>query len=49
MPKKFEEVKADLFEAIYLVAQPSLTQEQKDEVISILRSRGHDMVWNAVR
>lgn len=49
MPTKFGDIKADLFEAIYLVVQPSLTQEQKDEVVSILNSRGHDMVWNAIR
>jgi len=49
MPAKFEDIKADLFEAIYLVVQPSLTQEQKAEVVSILNSRGRYMVWNAIR
>lgn len=44
----FEEIKDDLLDAIYHVAQP-LTPEQKDEVVSILKSRGHDMVWNAIR
>jgi hypothetical protein len=44
----FEEIKDDLLEAIYQVAQP-LTQEQKDEVVSNLKSRGHDMGWNAIR
>jgi hypothetical protein len=49
MPRKFEEVKADLFEAIYLVVQPSLTPDQKEEVVSIMKDHGHDMVWNAIR
>ena len=48
MPK-FEEVKGDLFEAIYLVSQPALTIEQKEEIVAIMKERGHDMVWNAIR
>ncbi|KAB5585789.1 hypothetical protein GE09DRAFT_1048832 [Coniochaeta sp. 2T2.1] len=42
------EIKDDLLDAIYQVAQP-LTPEQKDQVVAILQSRGHDMVWNAIR
>jgi hypothetical protein len=49
MPTKFDEVKGDLFEAIYLVVQPSVMQEQKEEIVSILNGRGHDMGWNAIR
>jgi hypothetical protein len=44
----FEEIKDDLLDAIYQVAQP-LTAEQKNEVVAILKSRGHNMVWNAIR
>jgi hypothetical protein len=43
MPK-FEDIKGDLFEVIYLVAQPSLTPEQKDEIVAIMKARGYDMV-----
>lgn len=46
---KFDQVKNDLFEAIYLATQPVLTPDQRDEVVAIMKERGHDMVWNAIR
>lgn len=49
MPEKFDYFKADLFEVVYLVLQPKLTQEQKDGIVAGLNSRGHAFTWNAIR
>ncbi|KAM7209537.1 hypothetical protein V8F20_000275 [Naviculisporaceae sp. PSN 640] len=47
MPK-WEDIRDDLFEAVISV-QPSLTKEQQDQVVVFMQSRGHNMVWNAIR
>ncbi|RKU47373.1 hypothetical protein DL546_006591 [Coniochaeta pulveracea] len=49
MPKQVEDIKGLLFEAIWTVANPQLSQEQKDEVVNFMASRGHTMTWNAIR
>ncbi|KAK3304403.1 uncharacterized protein B0T15DRAFT_494866 [Chaetomium strumarium] len=47
MPK-WEDIRDDLFEAIVRV-QPPIDKEQQAEIVEILKSRGHDMGWNAIR
>ncbi|KAK3387013.1 hypothetical protein B0H63DRAFT_521091 [Podospora didyma] len=47
MPR-WEEIRDDLFEAIMQVQGP-LSKEQQEEIVRIMRDRGHDMVWNAIR
>ncbi|KAK4214036.1 hypothetical protein QBC37DRAFT_315229 [Rhypophila decipiens] len=47
MPK-WEEIRDDLFEAIMAV-QPALGKEQQEQVVVFMQSRGHNMVWNAIR
>jgi hypothetical protein len=49
MPKQVENIKADLFEAIYTVACPQLSQEQKLDIVNFMGARGHTMTWNAIR
>jgi hypothetical protein len=49
MPNKSEDIKADLMEAIYLVLNPTITKEHQLEIVSFMKARGHDMVWNAIR
>lgn len=46
---KFGEVKGDLFEVLYLVTQPAVTVEQREEIVALMQERGHDMGWNAIR
>jgi hypothetical protein len=47
--KDYEDIKADLMEAIYHVTNPLIAKEQQAEVVEFMQSRGHDMVWNAIR
>ncbi|KAK0651356.1 hypothetical protein B0T16DRAFT_453833 [Cercophora newfieldiana] len=47
MPR-WDEIRDDLFEA-YIAVSPPLTKEQQEELTGIMRARGHDMVWNAIR
>jgi hypothetical protein len=50
MPKQGDNsIKADLFEAVYTVVAPQLTQEHKAEIIEFMGARGHTMTWNAIR
>lgn len=49
MAKKAELIKNDLLEAVFLVTQPSFTNDQKNEIVAIMAENGHVMVWNAVR
>ena len=49
MPGRWEEIKGDLLEAVYMVSQPSLSQQDKDEIVGFMNERGHDMGWNAIR
>ncbi|KAK3946302.1 hypothetical protein QBC46DRAFT_444446 [Diplogelasinospora grovesii] len=48
MPVKYEDIKADLMEALYIVAQPDFSKEQKEAVEAIMSERGHDLKWNAI-
>lgn len=45
---KWEEIRDDLFEAIIQV-QPTINKEQQADVVKIMRARGHDTSWNAIR
>lgn len=45
---KWEEIRDDLFEAIIQV-QPTINKEQQAEIVKIMRVRGHDTSWNAIR
>ena len=45
---KWEDLRDDLFEAVVQV-HPPLTKDQQDRIVEIMRSRGHDMAWNAIR
>lgn len=47
MPK-WEEIRDDLFEAVMMVQAP-LNKEQQEDIVRIMRGRGHNMVWNAIR
>ncbi|KAK4133008.1 hypothetical protein BT67DRAFT_364566, partial [Trichocladium antarcticum] len=47
MPR-WEDMRDDLFGAVVSV-QPAMSKAQQDEVVEIMRSRGHDMGWNAIR
>lgn len=51
MPVKWDaETEADLLLAIYAVTTPAeLSKEQKDEIVNIMKQKGHDIVWNAIR
>jgi hypothetical protein len=45
---KWEEIRDDLFEAIIQV-QPTINKEQQADIVKIMRARGHDTSWNAIR
>ncbi|KAK4155223.1 hypothetical protein C8A00DRAFT_13709 [Chaetomidium leptoderma] len=47
MPK-WEDIRDDLFEAIIQV-QPAINKEQQSEIVELMRAKGHDMGWNAIR
>lgn len=47
MPK-WEDIRDDLFEAVISV-QPALSKEQQEQIVVFMQSRGHNMVWNAIR
>lgn len=47
MPK-WEDIREDLFEAIMQV-QPPINREQQADIVKIMRGKGHDMGWNAIR
>ncbi|EAQ83835.1 predicted protein [Chaetomium globosum CBS 148.51] len=47
MPK-WEEIREDLFEAVMQV-HPAMNKEQQADVVRIMRSKGHEMGWNAIR
>jgi hypothetical protein len=45
---KWEEIRDDLFEAIIQV-QPTINKEQQADIVNVMRARGHDTSWNAIR
>ncbi|KAL2127749.1 hypothetical protein VTI74DRAFT_10230 [Chaetomium olivicolor] len=45
---RWEDIRDDLFEAVMQV-QPPLNKDQQAEIVSIMKTKGHDMVWNAIR
>jgi hypothetical protein len=47
MPK-WEDIREDLFEAVMQV-HPAMNKEQQADVVRLMRSKGHDMGWNAIR
>ncbi|KAL2171639.1 hypothetical protein VTG60DRAFT_2207 [Thermothelomyces hinnuleus] len=47
MPK-WEDIREDLFEAIMQV-HPPINKEQQADIVRIMREKGHDMGWNAIR
>ncbi|KAL2180003.1 uncharacterized protein P884DRAFT_267655 [Thermothelomyces heterothallicus CBS 202.75] len=47
MPK-WEDIREDLFEAIMQV-HPPINKEQQGDIVRIMREKGHDMGWNAIR
>ncbi|KAK4250143.1 hypothetical protein C7999DRAFT_38854 [Corynascus novoguineensis] len=47
MPK-WEDIREDLFEAIMQV-HPPINKEQQADIVKIMRGKGHDMGWNAIR
>lgn len=47
MPK-WEDIRDDLFEAVMSV-YPPLQKEQQERIIAMMRKRGHNMGWNAIR
>ncbi|TLD33308.1 hypothetical protein PspLS_00833 [Pyricularia sp. CBS 133598] len=46
---RFEDIKGDLFEAIWRVTAPTFGPEQQAAVIAQLKAKGIDMTWDAVR
>lgn len=42
MPK-YTDIKGDLLEAIYTVVQPSIGQDQKDEIVAHMNALGYEM------
>ncbi|TLD04911.1 uncharacterized protein PgNI_09726 [Pyricularia grisea] len=48
MPR-FEDIKGDLFEAIWRVSAPTFGPEQQTAVIAQLKAKGIEMTWDAVR
>ncbi|KAK4043592.1 hypothetical protein C8A01DRAFT_32322 [Parachaetomium inaequale] len=47
MPR-WEDIREDLFEAIIQV-HPAINKEQQAEIVEIMKAKGHDMGWNAIR
>lgn len=47
MPR-WEDIREDLFEAVIQVQAP-INKEQQAEIVRIMREKGHDMGWNAIR
>jgi hypothetical protein len=47
MPR-WDDIRDDLFNA-YVAVTPALNQEQQEEIVRMMKARGHDMVWNAIR
>jgi hypothetical protein len=47
MPR-WEDIREDLFEAIIQV-NPPINKEQQSEIVEIMKAKGHDMGWNAIR
>lgn len=45
---RWEDIRDDLFEAIIQI-QPTINRDQQAEIVKILRARGHDTSWNAIR
>ncbi|KAI6256298.1 hypothetical protein MCOR19_007241 [Pyricularia oryzae] len=48
MPR-FEDIKGDLFEAIWRATAPTFGPEQQSAVITHLKAKGIEMTWDAVR
>ncbi|KAI6360131.1 hypothetical protein MCOR25_006838 [Pyricularia grisea] len=46
---RFEDIKGDLFEAIWRVSAPTFGPEQQTAVIAQLKAKGIEMTWDAVR
>jgi hypothetical protein len=50
MPVKWEDMKGDLFEVIIcLTGVPKLSGEQQEQVVAMMRDKGHEMTWIAIR
>jgi hypothetical protein len=45
---KWDNIRDDLFEAIIQV-MGTINKEQQTEIVNIMRAKGHDMGWNAIR
>ena len=45
---RIEDVAQDLLAAVMMVI-PHFTSDQQDEITKIVRERGHDLTWNAIR
>ncbi|KAK4455599.1 hypothetical protein QBC34DRAFT_70936 [Podospora aff. communis PSN243] len=45
---RWDDIRDDLFNA-YVAVSPPLNSEQQEEIVRIMKARGHDMVWNAIR
>ncbi|KAL5877387.1 hypothetical protein ACKVWC_006545 [Pyricularia oryzae] len=48
MPR-FEDIKGDLFEAIWRATAPTFGPEQQSAVMTHLKAKGIEMTWDAVR
>ena len=48
MPR-WDDIKGDLFEAVYTVLKPSLNKDEQDAIVNFMKARGHDMTWIAIR
>ncbi|CAK7230731.1 hypothetical protein SCUCBS95973_007671 [Sporothrix curviconia] len=48
MPVKWDEkAMADLFVSVISVTCPTMTEDQKDQIVANMQSRGHDINWDA--
>ncbi|KAH6621221.1 hypothetical protein B0J18DRAFT_466829 [Chaetomium sp. MPI-SDFR-AT-0129] len=45
---RWEDIREDLFEAI-LQAQVPITKDQQAEIVKIMKEKGYDISWNAIR
>ncbi|KAJ4307039.1 hypothetical protein N0V88_000414 [Collariella sp. IMI 366227] len=47
MPR-WEDIRDDLFEAVMQV-HPAINRDQQVEIVKVMKAKGHDMAWNAIR